>query len=124
LSSIIADTNRNTNKLTRRIAGKKNKSAGSTAARTPHALPVSTIAPTGIEPGSDSNSRRDRPNIIFARSREELVMRTPSIVPHDAERDTYLMLDDFGGRLGCDWRETDAESADRGTLIRDLLDVQ
>jgi hypothetical protein len=39
-------------------------------------------------------------------------MRTPSIVPHDAERDTYLVLDDFGGRLGCAWRETDAESAD------------
>jgi hypothetical protein len=27
-------------------------------------------------------------------------------------------------RLGCAWRETDAESADRATLIRDLLDVQ
>jgi hypothetical protein len=40
-------------------------------------------------------------------------MRTPSIVPHDAERDTYLVLGDFGGRLGCAWRETDAESADR-----------
>ena len=24
-------------------------------------------------------------------------MRTPSIVPNDAERDTYLVLDDFGG---------------------------
>jgi hypothetical protein len=24
-------------------------------------------------------------------------MRPPSIVPHDAERDTYLVLDDFGG---------------------------
>ena len=45
-------------------------------------------------------------------------MRTPSIVPHDAERDTYLVLDDFGGRLGCAWRETDAESADRATLTR------
>jgi hypothetical protein len=51
-------------------------------------------------------------------------MRTPSIVPHDAERDTYLVLDDFGSRLGCAWRETDAESADRATLIRNLLDVQ
>ncbi len=49
-------------------------------------------------------------------------MRTPSIVSHDAERDTYLVLDDFGGRLGCAWRETDAESADRATLIRHLLD--
>ncbi len=50
-------------------------------------------------------------------------MRTRSIVPHDAERDTYLVLDDFGDRHGA-WRETDAESADRATLIRDLLDVQ
>src|SRR5262245_46847736 len=49
----------------------------------------------------------------MARSRERLVMRTPSsIVAHDAERDTYLVLDDFGGRLGCAWRETNAESAD------------
>ena len=48
-------------------------------------------------------------------------MRTsPSIVPHGADLDTYLVLDDFG-RTGCSWRETDAESADRKTLIRDLL---
>ncbi len=30
-------------------------------------------------------------------------MRTPSIVPHDAERDTYLVLDDFEDRLRCAW---------------------
>ena len=48
-------------------------------------------------------------------------MRTsPSIVPHGADLDTYLVLDDFG-RPGCSWRETDAESADRKMLIRDLL---
>jgi len=45
-------------------------------------------------------------------------------VSHDTERDTYLVLDDFGGRLGCAWRETDAEGADRATLIRDLLDAK
>jgi hypothetical protein len=45
-------------------------------------------------------------------------------VRYDAERDTYLVLDDFGERLGCAWRETDPESADRATLIRDLLDGQ
>jgi hypothetical protein len=28
------------------------------------------------------------------------------------------VLDDFGGRLSCAWRETDAESADRAPLIR------
>jgi hypothetical protein len=49
-------------------------------------------------------------------------MRTsPSIVPHEADQDTYLVLDDFGGRLGCSWRETDVDSAGRKTLIRDLL---
>ncbi len=52
-------------------------------------------------------------------------MRTsPSIVPHGADQDTYFVLDDFGGRIGCSWRETDVDSADRETLIRDLLDGQ
>jgi hypothetical protein len=52
-------------------------------------------------------------------------MRTsPSTVPHRADQDTYLVLDDFGGRIGCSWRETDVDSADRETLIRDLLDGQ
>jgi hypothetical protein len=50
-------------------------------------------------------------------------MRTsPSIVPNEADQDIYLVLDDFGGRIGCSWRETDAESADRETLIRALVD--
>src|SRR4051812_39536824 len=50
---------------------RKNKTASSLAAGTPHAVPVSTIALTGIEPSSDSNSRRDRPNII-SRGRRQL----------------------------------------------------
>ena len=49
--------------------------------------------------------------------------RSPSIVPNEANQDTYLVLDDFGGR-GCAWRETDADSADRETLIRDLVEGQ
>jgi len=49
---------------------------------------------------------------------------SPSIVPHEADQDTYLVLDDFGGRLGCSWRETDACRASREALIRDLLDGQ
>jgi hypothetical protein len=48
---------------------------------------------------------------------------SPSIVPHGANQDTYLVLEDFG-RIGCSWRETDAESADRETLIRDLVEGQ
>jgi len=47
---------------------------------------------------------------------------SPPIVPHQADQDTYLVLDDFGGPLGCLWRETDVGRADRETLIRDLLD--
>jgi hypothetical protein len=51
-------------------------------------------------------------------------MRTsPSIVPHGADQDTYLVLDDFS-RIGCSWRETDADKADRETLIRDLVEGQ
>jgi hypothetical protein len=51
-------------------------------------------------------------------------MRTsPSIVPHGADHDTYIVLDDFG-QLGRCWRETDADTADRQTLIRDLVEGQ
>src|SRR5512139_3183079 len=49
-------------------------------------------------------------------------MRTsPSIAPHGVDQDTYLILDDFGGRLGRAWRETDEAGTDRETLIGDLL---
>ena len=42
-------------------------------------------------------------------------MRTsPSIVPHRADQDTYLVLEDFG-RMGCYWRQTDADNADGET---------
>jgi hypothetical protein len=44
--------------------------------------------------------------------------RAPSIVPEALDQDIYLLLDDFGGRLGRAWRETDA---DRETVIRNLL---
>jgi hypothetical protein len=51
-------------------------------------------------------------------------MRTsPSIVPHVADHDTYLVLDDFG-RHGCAWRETDPQRTHHETLIRDLVEGQ
>jgi hypothetical protein len=37
------------------------------------------------------------------------VVRTPSISPDDVKRDTYFVLDDFGGQLGCAWHKTDVE---------------
>ena len=36
----------------------------------------------------------------------------------------YLVLDEFGGRLGRAWRETAEEDANHETLIRDLMDGQ
>ena len=37
----------------------------------------------------------------------------PSIAPAlPDDRDVYLVLDDFGGRLGRAWRETDGNSTD------------
>lgn len=52
-------------------------------------------------------------------------MRTsPSIAPHPPGQDTYLVLDDFGGRQGRSWRETDEAQTDRAALMIDLLDGQ
>jgi hypothetical protein len=52
-------------------------------------------------------------------------MRTsPSIVPDALDRDVYLVLDDFGDRLGRSWCETDEADTDRQTLIRHLLEGQ
>jgi hypothetical protein len=52
-------------------------------------------------------------------------MSAPSIVPGVAsEQGVYLVLDDFGGRLGRAWRETDEGRADRATLLRELMEGQ
>ena len=47
--------------------------------------------------------------------------RAPSIVPQDANHDTYIVLDASGVWVGRGFRETDDED-DRETLIHDLLD--
>ena len=44
--------------------------------------------------------------------------------PNDAHQDIYLVLDDFGSRLGRSWREIDEHGTDRETLIRDLMEGQ
>jgi hypothetical protein len=49
----------------------------------------------------------------------------PSIAPGlPDDVDVYLVLDDFGERLGRAWRETDEERTDRETVVRDLLEGQ
>ncbi|SFJ59441.1 hypothetical protein SAMN05216525_12939 [Bradyrhizobium sp. Gha] len=49
---------------------------------------------------------------------------SPSIVPLDRlGRDIYVVLEDFGARAGCSWRQTE-EQADRETLLRDLISGQ
>src|SRR5438876_11538146 len=50
-----------------------------------------------------------------------MVGESPSIVLK-ADRDTYLVLDDFGGQLGRAWCETNEGDTDRETLIRDLME--
>ncbi len=50
--------------------------------------------------------------------------RSPSIVPQGADQDIYLVLDDFGGRIGRTWREVAEEDTGRTTLIADLLKGQ
>jgi hypothetical protein len=47
---------------------------------------------------------------------------SPSIVPV-LDRDTYLILDDFG-RVGWAWRETNIEDTDLESVINDLLEGQ
>jgi hypothetical protein len=47
-----------------------------------------------------------------------------SLAAREASRDIYLVLDDFGGRQGRAWRETDEEASTREVLIRDLMDGQ
>lgn len=50
---------------------------------------------------------------------------SPSIVPADRlDRDIYLVLEDFGERAGCAWRETDEQDTDRETVLRDIISGQ
>lgn len=51
-------------------------------------------------------------------------MPSPSIVPANDDQDVYLVLDNFGGRLGRAWREADEEEADLPMLLQNLLDGQ
>lgn len=48
--------------------------------------------------------------------------RSPSIVPRDADHDTYIVLNADGVWVGRAWPE--GKDSDRETLIRDLLDEQ
>jgi len=47
---------------------------------------------------------------------------SPSIVPTDRlDRDIYLVLEDFGARAGCAWREADETETDLETVVRQIL---
>lgn len=49
--------------------------------------------------------------------------RSPSIVPDGHDETVYLVADDLG-KIGRVWRETDCETTDLETVIRDLLTGQ
>ena len=53
-------------------------------------------------------------------------MRRPTSpsVPHGSTHDVYLVLEDFGPRLGRAWCEADEQATDRAALVRDLLTGQ
>lgn len=50
---------------------------------------------------------------------------SPSIVPIDRlDRDIFLVLEDFGVRAGCAWREVDEQDTSRETVLRDIVSGQ
>src|SRR5262245_50750533 len=53
-----------------------------------------------------------------------VMFSSPSIVPDTDDHDVYLVLDEFGGRLGRVWRETDEDRTDREIVITDLMTGQ
>jgi hypothetical protein len=53
-----------------------------------------------------------------------VMLSSPSIVPDPDDRDIYLVLDEFGGRIGRAWRETDEGRTDREIVITDLMTGQ
>src|SRR5262249_30490018 len=67
-----------------------------------------------------------RAGILSACSHWSCVMRrSPSIAPSSLDDvDVYLVLDDFGGKLGRAWPEANEERTDRETVIVDLLQGQ
>jgi hypothetical protein len=52
------------------------------------------------------------------------MLSSPSIVPDPDDRDVYLVLDEFEGRIGRAWRETDEDRTDREIVITDLMTGQ
>ena len=50
--------------------------------------------------------------------------QSPSLLRPGDDQAVYLVLDDFGGRIGQVWRETNVEATDLETVIEDLLDDQ
>ncbi|MET4033034.1 MULTISPECIES: hypothetical protein [unclassified Bradyrhizobium] len=50
---------------------------------------------------------------------------SPPIVPADRlDLDIYLVLEDFGARAGCAWRETDEADTDFESVLQNLLSGQ
>jgi hypothetical protein len=49
---------------------------------------------------------------------------SPLVPVSEDQQTVYLVLDDFGNRMGRSWRETDEARADRASLIVDLIDGQ
>jgi hypothetical protein len=72
--------------------------------------------------------REARPSVrrtAIGSYRSKRMRSSPSIVLADRlDRDIYLVLEDFGARTGCAWRETDEQDTDRETVLRDIISGQ
>ncbi len=72
------------------------------------------LCPAAAERVSRGNSLRGPCGVAYA--------SLPSIVPLDwLDREIYLVLEGFGDRAGCGWRETDQQDTDLETILRHLL---
>ncbi|WP_354099275.1 hypothetical protein [Bradyrhizobium sp. S3.2.12] len=57
--------------------------------------------------------------------RSSVCVPRPRIAPADRlDRDIYLVLEDFGARAGCAWRETDEADTDFEGVLQNLLSGQ
>ena len=88
----------------------------------PRAAPVPTMSRPESNPLRLEITAGSTQNYV-SRSTEGLVLRTASIVRHDTERDTHLVLDDFGVDFVA-WRKIGAERTDLARPLKSIGPIE